>query len=406
MRLLENEAGLSIARVEAIQRQKGRYRKAVEMISRGHEIVCKRTNKTGLLAGYDMLDKMGKIKEAPRDERHEILAKQYLKSEGKSRSTLVVAPTHAEAGAVTAKIRDGLRAAGTIEADEHKLPQLRSYNLSEAMKGDAATYAGRDGDIVQFHQNCKGGFKRGERYSVGAVVDGAVQCISVESGQQKPLPLENADRFDLYNETELGVAVGDKVRFSLGGTGTDGKQRISNGRLDEVKGFDKAGNLLLKSGFTVDRDYGHLDLGYVVTSHASQGKDRKLAIAAMGAESLPAINAKQFYVTVSRGSEDVAIYVDDKSKVRRAIERSGDQLSATELTSTPSKSPAPHSEREMEYEQRYGMLRSFRDRVTAWYQEFRQNGAERESVGRHRNEDVGRQNELGMAMGPELGRSR
>ena len=89
--------------------------------------------------------------------------------------------------------------------------------------------------------------------------------------------------------------------------------------------------MVLKSGFVVDRHYGHLDFGYVVTSHASQGKDRQVAIAAMGAESLPAINAKQFYVTVSRGSEDVMIFVDDKEKVRRAIARTGEQLSASEM---------------------------------------------------------------------------
>ena len=87
----------------------------------------------------------------------------------------------------------------------------------------------------------------------------------------------------------------------------------------------------------VPKEYGHLDLGYVITSHASQGKDRQLAIAAMGSQSLPAINSKQFYVTASRGSEDLTLYVDDKQKIRQAVERDGQQLSATELlASAPS----------------------------------------------------------------------
>ena len=60
-------------------------------------------------------------------------------------------------------------------------------------------------------------------------------------------------------------------------------------------------------------------------------KTTKLAIAAMGSQSLPAINAKQFYMTISRCSDNVAIYVDNKEQVRRAIQDSGQQLSATEL---------------------------------------------------------------------------
>lgn len=80
MKLLEREAGLNIARVEEIQRQKGRYRRAVAMISRGHEVVDSRSGKTGLLAGFDMLDRMGRIKEIRHDARHELLAKRYLKT--------------------------------------------------------------------------------------------------------------------------------------------------------------------------------------------------------------------------------------------------------------------------------------------------------------------------------------
>ena len=93
----------------------------------------------------------------------------------------------------------------------------------------------------------------------------------------------------------------------------------------------------------------------------------------MGSSSLPAINAKQFYVTVSRGSQDVAIYVDDKAKVRRTIERSGNQLSATELAShAESEKPSEwqlendRATRWMQQGQR--AVQSFRDRLLHWWQ--------------------------------------
>ncbi|MEM9411300.1 MAG: relaxase, partial [Planctomycetota bacterium] len=172
------------------------------------------------------------------------------------------------------------------------------------------------------------------------------------------------------------------------GTTRDGKGRITNGRLDEVSGFDRDGNIVLKNGKVVDRDFGHLDLGYVITSHASQGKDRKLAIAAMGSSSLPAINAKQFYVTVSRGSEDVAIFVDDKAKVRRNIERSGNQLSATELSahSETDKGSELSSQRESTADwvrQGQRAVLSFRDRLKHWFQGMNREQSS-ETVDRHR----------------------
>ena len=411
MRLLENEAGLNIARIEMIQRQKGRYKRAVELISRGHEIVDGKSGKTGLVAGFDMLDAMGKVKEISGSDRHEELAKAYLKSTSKKKSTLIVAPTHAEAGKVTEHIRENLREQGKLPVEEFQFTQLRSLNFTEAEKGNAASYLDQEGLIVQFHQNVSGGFKKGDRYLVKSADEQGVQLQNMGDERLQHLPLDKSDRFEVYSQNELGISAGDKIRFSLGGTTEDGKGRISNGRLDQVNGFDKRGNLILKNGNVIDRNYGHFDLGYVVTSHASQGKDRQLAIAAMGATSLPAINAKQFYVTVSRGSEDVAIYVDDKAKVRRNIERSGHQMSATELIGPSAKAAFEKTAaREKEnglskmFHRGRRAVHSFRDRVSRWWRSASESSREQEHVGRHRNK-AGQGLNVGIPTGIERSRS-
>ena len=328
-RLLEQEAGLNIARVEKIQRQQGRYKEAIELISRGHEVVDKKRNLTGLTAGFDLLDKLGKIKEVSTDDRHALLAEEYLKAKGKEKP-LVISPTHAEGRAVTSHIRDGLRERGAIGKEDRELVQLKSLNLTEAERKTPESYR-QPSLVVQFHQNVKGGYIRGERYRVEVDQQGQVALAPMAGGPKKPIPVATPGRFEVYREEKLGVAVGDKIRFSLGGTATDRKRRISNGRIDEVAGFDKKGNLKMKSGMTVAKDYGHLDHGFVITSQAAQGNDAKKAIAAMGSQSLPAINAKQLYVTASRGKEDITLYVDNKAAIRRAIQGSGQQLSATEM---------------------------------------------------------------------------
>ncbi len=331
LRLLEKEAGLKIARVETIQRQRGTYKEAVALISKGQEIVEQRSGKTGLLAGFDLLDELGKIQEVSGEQRTSLLAQKYLHSQAQGKSTLIVAPTHREAREVTSTIREQLKENGLLNREEFSLLQLRSLNWTDAEKRNPSSYHGQENLVVQFHQNVKGGFQRGQRYRVTGVDGQGISLVPQAGGPTQHLPQSAADRFEVYRSSTVSLSVGDQVRFSLGGTAIDQKRRIANGRLDEISGFDRQGNLRLKSGLLIPRDFGHLDYGYVITSHASQGKDRDVAIAAMGSDSLPAINAQQFYVTVSRGKEDVMIYVDDKARVRQAIARSGAQLSATEL---------------------------------------------------------------------------
>ena len=143
MRILEKEAGLNIARIDTIQRQKGRYKRAVELVSLGDTIVDTKRGLTGMLAGFDLLDRMGKIKEIPSEERHVVLAKQYLDSIDRKQSPLIIAPSHAEGDQVTEYIREELRKKGAIGERTRKIGQLLSMNLSEAEKAEPSTFCNR-----------------------------------------------------------------------------------------------------------------------------------------------------------------------------------------------------------------------------------------------------------------------
>ena len=69
------------------------------------------------------------------------------------------------------------------------------------------------------------------------------------------------------------------------------------------------GDIKLTNGFVVPKDYGGLTHGYVVTSHASQGKTVDVSLIALGSESLAAANREQFYVSVSpRPGSGAALY--------------------------------------------------------------------------------------------------
>jgi hypothetical protein len=98
-----------------------------------------------------------------------------------------------------------------------------------------------------------------------------------------------------------------------------------------VSGFDKFGNINLSNGSSITKDYGHINLGYVLTSQASQGKTVDKVIISQSSLSFRASSQEQFYVSVSRGKQAVAIYTDSKADLLRAVSQSGERRSAIEL---------------------------------------------------------------------------
>jgi hypothetical protein len=126
--------------------------------------------------------------------------------------------------------------------------------------------------------------------------------------------------------------VGDAIRVTANGQTIDGRHKLNNGSLYQVKGFDRKGNIILANDWVVGKDFRHMTHGYVTTSHASQGKTVKRVLIAMGRESAPAINAQQFYVSVTRGSESARIFTGmAPDEIRQLIQRSDRRKSATEF---------------------------------------------------------------------------
>jgi conjugative relaxase-like TrwC/TraI family protein len=317
LKLLEERAGLPVAEVTEILRQQGDYKKAAMAMSQG------RTEQA-----FDELDRLGWIKQQADSDRNQLLAAAYLsavkekKKPGEYKSALVVSPTHAEGERITAAIRDGLKARGTLE-DERIVTAWVPAHLTDAQKSDATEYS--PGDLLQFQQNAKG-FKKGSRLIVS---------------EGKTPPIELANRFEVYRPAELALSVGDRVRITAGGKTRDGKHRLSNGSLMTVQGFTKKGDIIVDHGWVIDRRFGHLTHGYVVTSYASQGVTVDKVFVGLSSESLPATNQRTAYVALTRGKEQAQIFTDDRYELLRAMKRLDNPMSATELGGMPPEKPMP-----------------------------------------------------------------
>lgn len=301
LRLLEQEAGLKPADVREIQRQKGDYKAAVRAIAEGR-----------VADGFGQLDKLGWIREVNESDRYKALASDYLATVEKGKTALVVSPTHLEGAWITDEIRAQLKHVGRLKGEERRVPVLVSTNLTEAERSDSASY--EPGDVLVFHQNAKG-YRKGDRVVVS----------------EAPLPLEHADKFQVFRQNTLPLAVGDLVRITRNGMTADGRHRLNNGAMYTIAGFTGTGDIRLSNGWTLAADFGHLSYGYVVTSHASQGKTVDRVFIGQSSDSLPASSREQFYVSISRARERATVFTDDKHALLEAVNHSDERLSATEF---------------------------------------------------------------------------
>jgi len=315
LRLLEERAGAPVAEVTEILRQSGDYRQAAKGLSEGRTADA-----------FDVLDKLGWIKEIPDGERYQAMADAYLtaiaerKRGGENKTALAVSPTWAEAARITQAIRGKLKAQDKL-GEERIFDIWTPAHLTDAQKADAANID--KGDLVKFHQNAPG-YQNGTRLVVG---------------EGEAPPVKYANRFEVFRPSQLAVAEGDRIRLTANGTTKDGKHKLRNGGLMTVRGFTAQGDVIVDHGWVITRDWGHIAAGYAITSEGSQGKTVDKVFVGLSSQSFPAGNTRRFYVPVTRGKEQALVFTDDKQELLKAVQRADEPLSATELFEAQKKKP-------------------------------------------------------------------
>ena len=322
LRIVEQHGGIKPVTVSKIVRQKNEaYKDAVQMLSKG-----------GIEKGFKKLEKIGAIQEiADSKERINAIADEYYQSAFKGRNepkeVLVIAPTHAEGELVTGSIRGKLKDKNILASDDRAFKILKNLQFTEAEKQNPESYS--PGQVILFHKNMTG-IKEGSRLEI-ASVKGNDLFARDSKGLNYNIPLVAADKFSVHEVKEIGITKGDKLRITGNGKATDGKH-LFNGTTYHVEGFDRQGNIKLSNGSSIAKDYGQFNLGYVMTSHSSQGKTADKVIISQSSSTFRASSMEQFYVSVSRGKQAVSIYTDDKESLKHAVSQSSQRTSATELT--------------------------------------------------------------------------
>jgi conjugative relaxase-like TrwC/TraI family protein len=316
------EAGMETARLGEILRQKDPTLKdAVEQFARGD-----------VHGGIARLEQQGRVHEIVNpQERFDSIAREYSRN---PEGTLVISPDNESRRDLNSLIHRELQNRGDVSKDEYKLRVLESR---QEMTGADRQWAGQyePGDVLRYSRGSKTEDIKPGEYARVTGVDAKENRLTVEreAGTLHTYDPRRLSGVSVHREAEREFSQGDRVQF----TAPSRELHVANRDLGTVEHVNSAGDLRIRmdSGQEVRfnvREHPHLDYGYAVTSHSSQGQtsDRVLIhVDTEGSELL--VNNRFAYVAVSRAQHDAHIYTNDGSKLSRSLSRESSQLTATEV---------------------------------------------------------------------------
>ncbi len=307
------EAGVETARLDEIVRQKEpALKEAVEQLARG-----------SVKEAIDNLRSQGRVHEiGDRNERMQEIADSYAK---RPEGTLVVSPDNQSRRELNDMIHRTMQDTGQVARQEQKQTVLVPR---QEITGADRRWAGQydPGDVVRYtkgsrsHRIKPGEYARveksNEKENVLTVLRG--------NGEQVSYDPRRLHGVTIYREAERTFSKGDRVQF----TAPNRELGVANRELGTIERIDDDGGIRLRldSGrvtqFNVNKN-PHLDHGYAMTSHSSQGQtaDRVLIHIDTSQAGEKLVNQRSAYVAVSRGRYDAQIYTNDALELRDALSR-------------------------------------------------------------------------------------
>jgi ATP-dependent exoDNAse (exonuclease V) alpha subunit len=304
------------------------------------------------------LEEQGRVHELPgRRDRIAAIAKEYAKSPG---NTLAVSPDNRSRAEINQAVRAELQSKGVVAQEEHRVRVLvPRQDLTGADRAWAERY--EIGDVLRYSRASKEtGIGKGE-YARVTEVDSASNRLTVETGDgtRRIYDPRRQQGVSVYREQERSFSAGERLQL----TAPLPSLKLTNRELGTVESIGQDGRMSLKmdGGRAVEVDsvkHPHLDHGYAVTSHSSQGQtaDRVLihVDTQLGAKDL--LNNRMAYVAVSRGAYDAQIFTDDREKLGAALGRDVSHKSALAPEKTPELAVAPKIEIEREIWRGHGIV--------------------------------------------------
>jgi conjugative relaxase-like TrwC/TraI family protein len=307
------DAGMKTVKLEEIVRQKDpELKQVVEQLAQGE-----------VLEAIQNLDRQGRVHEIQgHAERIAAIAKDYAKS---PENTLVISPDNRSRMEINERVHAELQRSGLVSNEEHRVMTLvPRQDLTGADRTWAERY--QVGNVLRYSRASKEtGIGKGE-YAQVKSIDAPRNRLTVElqNGTHRTYDPRRQRGVSVFREDMRSFSVGDRIQF----TAPANNLRVANRELGTIESIGEGGKLRLKidGGRMVELDphkHPHLDHGYAMTSHSSQGQtaDRVLihVDTELGAKDL--LNSRMAYVAVSRGRYDAQIYTNNAATLGQELSR-------------------------------------------------------------------------------------
>jgi len=307
------DAGMKTVKLEEIVRQKDPdLKQVVEQLAQGE-----------VQEAIQNLNRQGRVHEIQgHDERIAAIAKEYAKS---PESTLVISPDNRSRMEINERVHAELQRSGLIRNEEHR---IRTLVPRQDLTGADRTWAERYdvGDVLRYSRASKEtGIEKGE-YAQVKSIDAPKNRLTIElqDGTQRTYDPRRQQGVSVFREEMRNVSVGDRIQF----TAPANELKVANRELGTIEIIGEDGRLHLKidGGRMVELDphkHLHLDHGYAMTSHSSQGQtaDRVLIHVDTELSAKDLLNSRMAYVSVSRGRYDAQIYTNNAATLGHELSR-------------------------------------------------------------------------------------
>jgi ATP-dependent exoDNAse (exonuclease V) alpha subunit len=341
------DAGMKTVKLEEIVRQKDpELKEVVQQLARGN-----------VWEAINNLDQQGRVHEIRgHDERISAVANEYAKS---PENTLVVSPDNRSRMEINERIHAELQGKGPVSGEEHPIRTLvPRQELTGADRTWAAKYEG--GDILRYSRASKETRIGKGQYAQVRSIDAASNRLTVrlQDGTERTYDPRRQRGVSVFREEVRRFSVGDRIQF----TAPANDLKIANRELGVITGIDGAGRLSLNmdSGRSLQIDPNkqpHLDYGYAMTSHSSQGQTVNRVLIHVDTElaAKDLLNTRMAYVSVSRGAFDAQLFTNDRDKLPIALGHDVSKQTAQVQQINAEQTMAPQQEISQVRQQHHGL---------------------------------------------------
>ncbi|MBI5893230.1 MAG: relaxase domain-containing protein [Deltaproteobacteria bacterium] len=273
---------------------------------------------------YNEMEKQGRIVEIPdKGQRHEAIAKDYVKDVVNGKDTILTTATHADRNDLNNKIHAALQEQGKIGKTDHTLQVRESKNLDPIKKQFAGSY--ERGDVLITNEKTLG-YEKGTELKVIDINHQTNTLIAISAAGDEKLQIDlqkEGSNFAVYSEKTQSFTEGEIIIFGKNDKGKRGIG-VNNGDIATIQEIDsQTGRITAVYGtgrqvrFNIC-NYNYFGQGYAITREKSQGQTAEKGMS--NVDTQQGTSAQASYVEITRAKMGTILFIDSKENFKKQMQ--------------------------------------------------------------------------------------